>query len=107
MADGTSSPPSPSETCAAVDDSSPASRTGIWVGMAAITMTFVAFTSAMIVRQGSSLDWRHFALPWVLYLDTAILLASSARWSLRASGSRPLCTGHADDATAGARCGCG
>ena len=39
----------------AVDDSSPASRTGVWVGMAAIAMTFAAFTSAMIVRQGSSL----------------------------------------------------
>lgn len=61
-----------------VDDSSPASRTGVWVGMAAITMTFVALTSAMIVRQGSSLDWQHFTLPSVLYLDTAILLASSA-----------------------------
>jgi cytochrome c oxidase subunit III len=60
-----------------VDDSSPASRTGIWVGLAAITMTFAAFTSAMVVRQGSSTDWRHFALPSVLYLNTAVLLASS------------------------------
>jgi cytochrome c oxidase subunit III len=60
-----------------VDDSSPASRTGVWVAMAAITMTFAAFTSAMIVRQGSSYDWQHFALPSVLYLDTALLLASS------------------------------
>ncbi len=61
----------------AVDDSSPASRTGVWVGMAAITMTFAAFTSAMVVRQGSSMDWRHFVLPSVLYLNTAILLVSS------------------------------
>ena len=60
-----------------VDDSSPASRTGVWVGMASIVMTFAAFTSAMIVRQGSSYDWQHFALPSVLYLDTAALLASS------------------------------
>jgi cytochrome c oxidase subunit III len=29
------------------------------------------------VRQGSSYDWQHFALPSVLYLDTAVLLASS------------------------------
>jgi cytochrome c oxidase subunit 3 len=58
-----------------VDDSSPASRTGIWVGLAAITMTFAAFTSAMIVRQ-ASLDWRHFTLPPILLLNTAILLAS-------------------------------
>ena len=40
-------------------------------------MTFAAFTSAMVVRQGSSMDWRHFVLPSVLYLNTAILLASS------------------------------
>lgn len=62
---------------ARLDDSSPASRTGVWVGMAAIVMTFAAFTSAMIVRQGSSYDWQHFTLPSVLYLDTAALLASS------------------------------
>jgi cytochrome c oxidase subunit III len=61
----------------AVEDSSPASRTGVWVGLAAITMTFAAFTSAMIVRQGSAYDWQHFALPGVLYVDTAVLLASS------------------------------
>lgn len=57
-------------------DSSPASRTGVWVGVSAITMTFAAFTSAMIVRQGSSNDWQHFTLPPILYLNTVILLAS-------------------------------
>jgi cytochrome c oxidase subunit III len=61
----------------AVEDSSPASRTGIWVALAAITMTFAALTSAMVVRQGSSMDWRHFTLPPVLYLNTVVLLASS------------------------------
>lgn len=61
----------------ALDDSSPASRTGVWVGMAAITMTFAAFTSAMVVRQGFSTDWRHFILPPVLFLNTAVLIASS------------------------------
>ena len=39
-------------------------------------MTFAAFTSAMVVRQ-ASLDWRHFTLPSMLYLNTAILLMSS------------------------------
>jgi cytochrome c oxidase subunit III len=61
-----------------LDDSSPASRTGIWVAIAAITMTFAAFTSALIVRQGASLDAWHLALPRILYLNTVILLASSA-----------------------------
>lgn len=65
-----------------VDDSSPASRTGIWVGLAAITMTFAAFTSAMIVCQGSSTDWRHFTLPPILYLNTVLLLASGGSLEL-------------------------
>jgi cytochrome c oxidase subunit 3 len=65
-----------------VEDSSPASRTGVWVGLAAITMTFAAFTSAMIIRQGSSYDWQHFTLPPVLYFDTAVLLASSVTLEL-------------------------
>ena len=51
--------------------------TGIWVGLAAITMTFAAFTSAMVVRQGSANDWRHFAFPPILYVNTLALVASS------------------------------
>ena len=45
-------------------------------------MTFAAFTSAMIIRQGSSYDWQHFTLPAVLYFDTAVLLASSVTLEL-------------------------
>jgi cytochrome c oxidase subunit III len=59
------------------DYSPPPASTGIWVGLAAITMFFAAFTSALIVRQGASNDWRHFTLPWVLYLNTVVILASS------------------------------
>jgi cytochrome c oxidase subunit 3 len=51
--------------------------TGIRVGLSAITMTFAAFTSAMVVRQGSANDWRHFAFPIILYFNTAALIASS------------------------------
>lgn len=54
------------------------SRTGVWVGMATITMSFAALTSAMVVRQGAAPDWLHFRLPPLLYLNTAVLLASSA-----------------------------
>jgi cytochrome c oxidase subunit III len=57
--------------------SPPPASTGIWVVLAYITMTFLAFTSALVVRQGSALDWRHLTLPPVLYLNTLILLASS------------------------------
>jgi len=53
------------------------SETGVWIGMFAIVMSFAAFTSAMIVRQGVSPDWRHFELPRLLYLNTLTLIASS------------------------------
>jgi cytochrome c oxidase subunit 3 len=59
------------------DYSPPPASTGIWVGLAAITMTFAAFTSALIVRQGAAPDWRHFTLPSVLYLNTLVIIASS------------------------------
>jgi cytochrome c oxidase subunit 3 len=57
--------------------SPPPATTGIWVGLAAITMTFAAFTSALIVRQGASPDWQHFSLPSILYLNSLIIIASS------------------------------
>ncbi|MGA9390496.1 MAG: cytochrome c oxidase subunit 3 [Candidatus Sulfotelmatobacter sp.] len=57
--------------------SPPPASTGIWVGLAAITMTFAAFTSALIVRQGAAPDWQHFPLPSILYLDSLIIIASS------------------------------
>jgi cytochrome c oxidase subunit III len=50
---------------------------GIWVVVAAITMAFAAFTSSLIIRQGSGNDWRHLAIPGILYFNTAILLLSS------------------------------
>jgi cytochrome c oxidase subunit 3 len=62
----------------AVQDYAPApSKTGIWVALAAISMSFAAFTSALVVRQGASLDWHHLTLPQVLYWNTLVLLASS------------------------------
>jgi cytochrome c oxidase subunit 3 len=59
------------------DSSPPPASTGIWVGLAAITMSFAAFTSALIVRQGGATDWHHFTLPPVLYLNTLVIVASS------------------------------
>jgi cytochrome c oxidase subunit III len=57
--------------------SPPPSSTAIFVVMFAVTMMFAAFTSALIVRKGSSLDWESFALPSILYLNTLVLVASS------------------------------
>jgi cytochrome c oxidase subunit 3 len=53
-----------------------ATRSGIWVGIFAITMSFAAFTSALMVRQGTG-DWRHIELPPIIYLNTVALLLSS------------------------------
>lgn len=52
--------------------------TGITIGMGAILMFFMALVSAFIVRKGVSNDWRAFELPRILWLNTMILLASSA-----------------------------
>jgi cytochrome c oxidase subunit 3 len=69
-----------------------ASRSGIWVGIFAITMSFAAFTSALFVRQGSGADWTHIVLPSILYANTLALLLSSVtlEMSRRAILSEPL-----------------
>ncbi|HLV86104.1 MAG TPA: heme-copper oxidase subunit III [Candidatus Sulfotelmatobacter sp.] len=52
-------------------------RTGIWVGLAAIAMTFAALTSALYVREGAATDWHPINLPYILYFNTLALIASS------------------------------
>src|SRR5271170_3019476 len=59
------------------DYSPPPSSTAIWVLLFAVTMMFAAFTSALVVRKGSSLDWQTFNLPSILYSNTLLLLVSS------------------------------
>jgi cytochrome c oxidase subunit 3 len=53
-----------------------APSTGITIGVCAIAMSFAALSSALIVRKGSG-DWKHFAIPGLLYFNTAILALSS------------------------------
>lgn len=60
------------------EDAPPPSSTAVWIFAAAVCMTFAALTSALIVRKGGASDWRHVALPPILYLNTLVLLASSA-----------------------------
>jgi cytochrome c oxidase subunit III len=61
-----------------VEDRSPEpAKTGIWVALAAITMSFAALTSALVVRQGSGISWQHITLPPILYANTVVLLTSS------------------------------
>jgi cytochrome c oxidase subunit III len=70
-------PPAASDLRRVKDSSPPPASTGIWVVLASIAMTFAAFTSALIVRQGGSNDWRHFTLPSILYFNSLIIIVSS------------------------------
>ena len=54
-----------------------ASMTGLMVLLAATTMAFAAFTSAFVVRRGMSNDWVDMRLPRIVWVNTAVLLASS------------------------------
>jgi len=63
-------------------------KIGMWVALAAVTMTFTALTSAYIVRANSSNDWRPIEMPRILWLSTALIVASSitfeiARYALK------------------------
>ncbi len=51
--------------------------TGVWLAMIGITMVFIAFSSALIVRRGVSFDWTPTALPRIFWLNTAVLVMSS------------------------------
>jgi cytochrome c oxidase subunit III len=51
--------------------------TGMTVALGGILMFFMAFVSAYIVRKGTSNDWRPLDVPRILWLNTAILIASS------------------------------
>jgi cytochrome c oxidase subunit 3 len=52
-------------------------RLGMGLALASISMLFVGLTSAYIVRRGVEGVWQSNALPALLYLNTAVLLASS------------------------------
>jgi cytochrome c oxidase subunit 3 len=54
-----------------------AAGTGILLVLAAVTMFFASLTSAFLVRKGSGGDWVKVDLPAVLWVNTAILAASS------------------------------
>ncbi len=72
---------------AATPQASPA-MIGVWLLVGAIVILFASFTSTFLVRRAEA-DWRVGPLPFVLWVNTAILLASSAviEWS-RTGGRR-------------------
>lgn len=57
-------------------------RIGMWVTLAGVTMMFTALTSAYIVRASTSNDWRPLATPRLLWLSTALILASSITFEI-------------------------
>jgi cytochrome c oxidase subunit 3 len=71
-------------------------RTGVWVGIGAITMSFGAYTSALVFREGGT---THLQLPPLLYLNTLVLLASSATLAI---GARRVRWGWLAQASGGA-----
>jgi len=56
-------------------------RTGLYILFASITMFFGAIVSAMLVRRSTGNDWTSVPLPWLVWVNTAVLIASSiALW---------------------------
>jgi cytochrome c oxidase subunit 3 len=52
-------------------------RVGLWILLVTIVMLFGGLSSAYIVLRGQA-DWQNIQIPSILWLNTAILLASSA-----------------------------
>ena len=50
---------------------------GMWLALASISMMFIGFSSAYILGQGTHSLWRTMAPPPFVWVNTAILLASS------------------------------
>jgi cytochrome c oxidase subunit 3 len=56
--------------------------TGIAVAIVSILMFFMALVSAYVVRKGASPDWVSFHFPRLIWINTAVLLASSLTMEL-------------------------
>jgi heme/copper-type cytochrome/quinol oxidase subunit 3 len=68
-----------SETCNPVDSvvTVSAAQLLVWALVATVTMLFAGFASAYLVRR-EGLDWVRVRLPGILWVNTGVLLASSA-----------------------------
>lgn len=54
-----------------------ANRTGLILGLAAVSMMFIGLTSAYVVSQGLNPLWKQVHMRPLIWIDTAILLLSS------------------------------
>lgn len=48
----------------------------LWIAMGSITMMFIGFTSAYVVKRAQA-NWQSFDLPSIFWVSTAVILASS------------------------------
>lgn len=60
-------------------------RFGLWAFLGTVSMLFLGFTSAYLIRRASA-DWRPLQAPLILWANTAALLASS--FTLQAARKR-------------------
>ncbi|WP_324717812.1 cytochrome c oxidase subunit 3 [Carboxydochorda subterranea] len=86
---GPGGPWTPGSGGGASDLVSPGTGAGVfaaWVLSAAVAMLFVGFTATYLARR-TSVDWQTGPMPAILYLNTAVLLGSSAalEWGRRLS----------------------
>ncbi len=51
-------------------------RLAVWIVLATVIMLFAAFSSALLIRRTAA-DWLPIALPPVLWLNTALIVAAS------------------------------
>ena len=60
---------------------------GLWVFIGVATTLFALFIAAYVMRMASS-DWSSLALPWQLWLSTAVLVAGSVAMQFAADAAR-------------------
>src|SRR5690606_41105089 len=53
-----------------------AHKFAMWIGLASITMMFVALTSAYIVRKSAG-NWLEFNRPWMFIVSTVVIILST------------------------------
>ncbi len=66
---------------------------GMWLALGAISMLFLALTSAFVVRRGLGGDWIPVRLPVLVWANTGVLLLSSLTLEM---GRRALRSGRTD-----------
>ncbi|RZT36280.1 cytochrome c oxidase subunit 3 [Cupriavidus agavae] len=60
---------------------------GLWVFMGVVTSLFALFLTAYVMRMESP-DWHRIALPWQVWLSTALLAAASVAMGVAARAAR-------------------